>query len=509
MKKIQLVLMALVFATTGVFAQTAYNPFTQNIHFVPEPTAFGFECGTTPEVVFTMGLTTQADATDVTNPLGVIICIGGFNFEGTDITQIVSGSYASNFDWEIDSFAPNCIVGTQKQTLEGTGTNPLFPNPNASGEIRIKLQVPETSPIGTVLSVNVNLQVPGYMQQFNSQPDDNESTTTQTFCPLRIVGTLYHDTSLVNPSIYDGNKPFNNPNDTLVYAYLIGPGGDVEQIVPIDSNGTYQFTNVSPNTTYTVLISTVQGTVGAPPPPVTLPTGWSNTGEDCCDKTGNDGIEDGTIVVNVTNATLINVDFGIYNPNPTGPLPTIYKEFNVTEHNCNVILTWMSEQEINSSHIDVLRKDEANGSYKKISEIKAAGNSQITKSYSYVDNTVSHKETPYSYQLRFVDIDQKYTLSEEKTVNVQCDKADANVAIFPNPAKDGINIVFSAEEAGAIFEADLVDVAGRKIAHQGIELVNGNNVISFNTKSLAVGSYFIRYSVSDGGTKGSIKFSKN
>ena len=46
MKKINIIVLVLVLAMSQAFGQTAYNPFTQNIHFVVEPTAQGFECNT-------------------------------------------------------------------------------------------------------------------------------------------------------------------------------------------------------------------------------------------------------------------------------------------------------------------------------------------------------------------------------------------------------------------------------------------------------------------------------
>ena len=69
MKKINILLILALFFALNAIGQTAYNPFTQNIHFAPEPTVAGFECGTVQTVTFTQGLTTQADATDwVNNP---------------------------------------------------------------------------------------------------------------------------------------------------------------------------------------------------------------------------------------------------------------------------------------------------------------------------------------------------------------------------------------------------------------------------------------------------------
>ncbi|HOZ52333.1 MAG TPA: hypothetical protein PLU17_10775, partial [Chitinophagaceae bacterium] len=193
MKKINILLILALFFAMNAIGQTAYNPFTQNIHFDPEPTVAGFECGTVQTVTFTQGLTTQADATDwVNNPLKVKVKIGGFTYNGP-ASSIVTGSYASNFSWAFVPGSPDSLIGTQIQTLPGTGSNPIFPNPLSSGSINISLFVPTSSPVSTVLSVDVTLQVPAYMSTFNSLPDDNEATQTQTFCDcyaLTNAGTI-------------------------------------------------------------------------------------------------------------------------------------------------------------------------------------------------------------------------------------------------------------------------------------------------------------------------------
>jgi hypothetical protein len=218
MKKLNFYLIAFfsMMLVLNASAQTAYNPFTQNIHFAPEPVASGFECGSTPSVVFTQGLTTSADATLwQTNPLIVSVCLSGFTFNGP-ASSVVSGTYASNFDWAFLPGSPNCIVGTQNQTLFGTGGNPIFPNPLSSGTMILSLKVPESSPVGTVLSVDVSLQVPSYMSFFNSVPDDNEFVQTQTFC------NCY---ALTDPGTIGVNQSFCASGDPLPFTVVSAPGG--------------------------------------------------------------------------------------------------------------------------------------------------------------------------------------------------------------------------------------------------------------------------------------------
>lgn len=86
----------------------------------------------------------------------------GFQLNGTP-SSIVSGSFASKFDWTIAPFAASCLVGTQNQTINGS----------TSGTIILNVNVPSNISTGTQLAVNVNMQVLGYMIQQNIQSDDN------------------------------------------------------------------------------------------------------------------------------------------------------------------------------------------------------------------------------------------------------------------------------------------------------------------------------------------------
>ncbi|QLH46283.1 MAG: hypothetical protein HWD58_12010 [Bacteroidota bacterium] len=95
--------------------------------------------------------------------------------------------------------------------MPGTGSNPILPNPLSSGPINLSIKVPEASPVGTTLGVNVTLTVPTYMQMFNSASDDIESTQTQTFCncyALSSGGQVQPDRAFCG----SGDIPFSQPN---------------------------------------------------------------------------------------------------------------------------------------------------------------------------------------------------------------------------------------------------------------------------------------------------------
>lgn len=164
------------------FAQSGYNVFTQNIHFVPEPTAQGFMCGSTTMVAFTMGLTTQDDAPFTSNdPVKIKVTVTGFQFVG-NAASVVSGNYASHFSWAFDPLDAQCIIGTQQNSLPGTGFDPLFPNPLSTGSLLFQLTVPSNLPNASLLKVEAMALVSSYMTTSNSLFDDQEITQTNSYC---------------------------------------------------------------------------------------------------------------------------------------------------------------------------------------------------------------------------------------------------------------------------------------------------------------------------------------
>ncbi|HOZ51666.1 MAG TPA: hypothetical protein PLU17_07415 [Chitinophagaceae bacterium] len=108
MKKIFFAVACILVFNIEAVAQVPYNPFVQTIHYAPEPTPSGFECGSINYVQFTQGITTIDDAPLwQTEPLRVQICVEGFLFNGP-ADSVVTGSYSHNFDWAYDSINPGC-----------------------------------------------------------------------------------------------------------------------------------------------------------------------------------------------------------------------------------------------------------------------------------------------------------------------------------------------------------------------------------------------------------------
>ncbi len=147
----------------------------------------------------------------------------------------------------------------------------------------------------------------------NTKPDANSNLTVDFgfYQPINLSGNVFNDTD--GPSNVDGT-PINNPSSTPLYVSLIDPSGNVVAVDTVDPNGEYNFEDVEPNSTYTINLSDMPGTVGNPAPTPNLPSGWSNVGEDCCDNVGNDGTPDGIVTVTVGTTDVDEANFGIFEP---------------------------------------------------------------------------------------------------------------------------------------------------------------------------------------------------
>ena len=140
--------------------------------------------------------------------------------------------------------------------------------------------------------------------------ESTPATVTMPFTAIDISGKVFDDADgLLGTPANTVNGTGSNAGGTL-YANLV-TGGNVSQSIAVAADGTYSFGTVVPNTSYTVVLSTTQGTVGNPAPAAALPGGWVNTGENLGTGAGSDGTIDGSLAVAVTTSSVPNANFGI------------------------------------------------------------------------------------------------------------------------------------------------------------------------------------------------------
>lgn len=95
-----------------------------------------------------------------------------------------------------------------------------------------------------------------------------------------------------------------------------------------------------------------------------------------------------------------------------------------------------------------------------------------------------------------VAINSNYTLGMKESASEQL----SNVTVYPNPAKDNININFNNENAeNASYE--IVNVLGQTVRTQNIPVAKGETLYNINLNGFESGIYFVKLSV---GNKSSI-----
>jgi len=164
-------------------------------------------------------------------------------------------------------------------------------------------------------------------------------------------------------------------------------------------------------------------------------------------------------------------------------LPLKFTSFNAKSNGLTkkqALLTWTTEQEINTDYFEIERAGH-NSIFEKVGTLTAA-NSSGQHSYSFTD-TQPLSGISY-YRIKQVDKDGKYTYSETKSV-----KNDVfALAVYPNPATHSISVVVPQSlEQGKLV---IYSPAGEKIFTK-------NNITSadkIDISQFSAGFYFVEIS---------------
>jgi hypothetical protein len=142
-------------------------------------------------------------------------------------------------------------------------------------------------------------------------------------------------------------------------------------------------------------------------------------------------------------------------------VPVQLTEFKGTlQNNKTALLQWTTSAEYNSKHFELEKSIDGN-SYRRIATLPAAGNSSITRNYSFTDREPLTEKN--YYRLRSVDLDNESKLSN--VVLLKLSGAKQDILVMGNPFKNNIQVRFvkSPDSKG---ELRLTDMAGRLMAKQ-------------------------------------------
>lgn len=173
-------------------------------------------------------------------------------------------------------------------------------------------------------------------------------------------------------------------------------------------------------------------------------------------------------------------------------IPVELLSFDAQPAGNRVNINWATASEYNTDRFEVERataNEAGKSQFIKIAEEKAAGVSNVVRNYGpVVDRDVQLGNT-YVYRLKMLDVDGKYSYSNE--VEVRMDDAGANwlSSATPNPSNFEAKFFYTLAE-GANIDITLYDINGKAVMNLFNGYANaGTHEVKFNTASLANGAY--------------------
>ena len=188
--------------------------------------------------------------------------------------------------------------------------------------------------------------------------------------------------------------------------------------------------------------------------------------------------------------------------NGENPLPVELVSFTANQADGKVTLSWQTATEVNNYGFEIERKvsspqssvgSQSQNTWEKIGFVQGHGNSNSTKEYSFVDNSVQSGK--YFYRLKQIDNDGGFNYSQE--VEVKAEDIPTEFALYqnyPNPFNPSTVISWQLA-VGAHVTLKVYDVLGNEI----VTLVDeekepGSYEVEFQStvgnRQLAGGAYF-------------------
>ena len=169
-------------------------------------------------------------------------------------------------------------------------------------------------------------------------------------------------------------------------------------------------------------------------------------------------------------------------------LPVELNAFNASVSGRSVNLAWSTATEVNNSGFSVERKSAASA-YAQVAFVAGNGTSNAGHHYSYTDAVSAGT---YTYRLKQVDHDGKFTYSKEIEATVGLTPADYALSQnYPNPFNPTTMITF-AVKTDQHASLKVYNMLGQEVmtAFDGVAKAEQLNHVQFNASSLASGTYF-------------------
>ena len=156
-----------------------------------------------------------------------------------------------------------------------------------------------------------------------------------------------------------------------------------------------------------------------------------------------------------------------------------------------VTLNWKTGSELNNDYFSTERSTDAEN-WETIGTVKGAGNSSTTKSYEFVDESITQVQNlglQIYYRLKQVDYDGKFEYYGP--IAVSPEKPDEWNLIMKNIASDELQGTLLMDE-NTNYVIDIIDAQGSTVSHEVIAGTKGSNLLHTNLSGFSNGAYFIK-----------------
>jgi hypothetical protein len=180
-----------------------------------------------------------------------------------------------------------------------------------------------------------------------------------------------------------------------------------------------------------------------------------------------------------------------------GPTPVVLSSFNAERGGKNaVILTWKTEQELNSSRYEIQRSFNNIG-FETVGVVASKNsNTSIAQYYSFTDNSNTVNQSSF-YRLKMIDLDNSFTYSSIKAVKGSGFQSE--VSVFPNPSK--VNQLITIDQISEPSRISIFDYTGRLVQ----QISSTGNSVQIN--NLKMGNYIMKITGTQSGNTGVKKLS--
>lgn len=305
-----------------------------------------------------------------------------------------------------------------------------------------------------VLSSSVLGQTLTYTTSVNSTPGQNYSVSI---------------TIELNDIIPSSNNCTNGYNYNVAYNYdiQIVSNGNANNSVNLNTLQGY----LTCGTNQSIFFNLPNG--GGSGSGVTTGNPWNNN-SDCATSTA-ESLDCNYIDLQIQGPGIPN-QFIVLEPSVT--LPVEWLSFEVSKENNAAQLKWSTASEKNNDYF-TLEKSIDGKQWVALTELKGAGNTNSTSTYSWIDNNPSIGKS--YYRIKQTDFDGKTDYSMIESFDLE----GTQIELYPNPAANVINIKSESQiDKNNIL---ILNSYGQDVSNR----LNSNNSNQFDVSSLPAGFYSV------------------